>query len=281
MRISSLLPALLLCACLPLAAWGRKGHVIVATLAVQDLPAELAPWFQGREELVREHSSDPDRWKNDRREGPRHFMEVETYGGQVPVDLAQAQAQAGAEGFLKAGQAPWVIQDRVRDLAAAFKTGDADRVAYLASILSHYVADLHVPLHTTRNYDGQLTGQNGVHSRWETGLVDHLTGSPEVRPAAPEKGLFEAPWRWLKESNALVPALLADDLAADPFAKGAGKGPRSAAYWLLFSQRQDPVVKEQLARAGQHTAQMILLAWTLAGRPKPGAEAPGQVQPSN
>jgi hypothetical protein len=278
MRPSSLLPALLLCASLPLAAWGRKGHQIVATLAVQDLPAELAPWFQGREERVRLHSSDPDHWKDDRREGPRHFMEVETYGGMVPIDLAKAQAQAGPEGFIRAGQAPWVIQDRVRDLAAAFKSGDPERVAFLASILSHYVADLHVPLHTTRNYDGQLTGQAGVHSRWETSLVEHLTGTPEVRPATLEKDLFEAPWRWLQEANGLVPALLADDLAADPAAKGARKGGRSATYWLLFSKRQDPVVKEQLARAGQHTAQLILLAWTLAGKPKPDAKASGQVQ---
>jgi hypothetical protein len=198
-------------------------------------------------------------------------MEVEVYGGAalVPTDMSKALAQVGPEAFQRAGQVLWVIQDRVRDLADAFKTGDPAKAAFQASILSHYIGDLHVPLHTTRNYDGQARGQRGVHSRWETGLVDQMTGEPEVRPALLEKGLFEAPWAWLKESNALAQAVLDDDLAADPSGPGAPKGAgRSTGYWLMFSKRQSPVVKEQLARAGQHTAQMILLAWTLAGRPR-------------
>ena len=34
------------------------------------------------------------------------------------------------------------------------------------------MADAHVPLHTTKNYDGQLTGQTGLHAFWESRLPE-------------------------------------------------------------------------------------------------------------
>ncbi|BDU75025.1 S1/P1 nuclease [Mesoterricola silvestris] len=263
------LPLFLLLAILgtpsPLAAWGRRGHRTVAGLALRDLPPGPAAWFKGQEAFVEDHSSDPDHWKDDPLEGPRHFMELDRYPGGVPTLQSEAREQVGPAVFQRSGQAPWVIQDRVKDLVQAFRKGDRAQVAYRTSILSHYVADLHVPLHTVANYDGQMSGQRGLHSRWETGLVDRMTGEPEVRPAALEPNLLQAPWRWLEETNALVPALLADDRASD--ATGFHGRDKPDLYWMLFGKRQGPVVKEQLARAGQHTAQLILLAWTQAGRP--------------
>lgn len=38
--------------------------------------------------------------------------------------------------------------------------------------MGHYVADACVPLHTTQNYNGQLTGQRGIHAFWETRLPE-------------------------------------------------------------------------------------------------------------
>jgi hypothetical protein len=159
----------------------------------------------------------------------------------------------------------------VRGLAQAWGSGDPFQVAYAAAILCHYVGDLNVPLHTTENYDGQLSGQKGVHRRWETGLVERLGDwQPGLRPATLDPRALEAPWDWLRQSNALVPALLRDDLAsgwqgADPPAPAAGE----SEYWSEFNRRQGPSVREQLERAGLRTAQMILLAWHLAGEPAP------------
>ncbi|MDR3672885.1 MAG: S1/P1 nuclease [Holophaga sp.] len=270
-----LLPCLLvLSLCAPLAAWGRKGHEIVASLACRDLPPDLAPWFRGREDTLRDHCNDPDEWRQgDPREGPRHFLDCEAYGGPgaVPRELQAARDRLGPEAFQRNGQVPWVIQDRVQELAEAFRAGDPDRVAWTTAILSHYVGDLNVPLHTTVNYDGKLSGQAGVHSRWETGLV-HRLGSwdPEPRTARLDGRDMLAPWDWLVETNALVAPLLQDDLDA------VGSGRREAhgeaagsAYWAEFGRRQGPVVKAQLERAGQRTARMILLAWHLAGEPAP------------
>lgn len=274
MRNVLALPAILLVAASPLSAWGRVGHVLVSQVALKDLPPAPAAWFKGQEDIFQEHSSDPDHWRHDRKEGPRHFIDTEAYGGPegVPFEVPEAIQKIGSERFEKGGQVPWVIQDRLRDLVDAFKKGDKAEVALVASILGHYVADLHVPLHTTRNHNGQYSGQKGIHSRWETGLVERFVSleTLEVQPAALEKGLFQAPWKWLKASNDLVPKLLEDDRAADRTSPEGARGKqRGEAYWMILWGQQGPVVQKQLSAAGAHLAQLILYAWTLAGKPKP------------
>lgn len=256
----------------PLAAWGVQGHQMAATAALKDLPPELAAWFAGEETTVSDHANDPDRWKNrDPLEGPRHFLDCETYGGPagIPWDENAAKAKLGSELFQKTGQVPWVILDRAQRLAKAFGTGDPHQVALEAAYLCHYTADCNVPLHATVNYNGAATGQHGVHGRWETGLLRRIVNGqgwvPDVRPAVPVSDPQAATMAWLAESFALAPGVLADDKAALPLVfRGAEP---DEGYWERFLQGQEANVKERLALSGQRTAQMILLAWADAGKP--------------
>jgi hypothetical protein len=255
----------------PLPAWGVVGHQLVATSALADLPPGLAPWFEGQEDILRDHASDPDHWKDtDPLERPRHFLECEPYGGpgQVPMDEDAARALLGPDLFQQSGQVPWSILARVQVLTEGFASGDPAQAALDAAILSHYVGDLSVPLHTTVNRHGHQTGQRGIHKRWQIELVERMENdegwTPEVRPARLGPGPQAAPWAWLKQGFALVPGLLADDLAAQ---QAEGGGEFGEDYWRVFRQAQEPHVKEQLTLGAQRTAQMILLAWTRAGSP--------------
>jgi len=283
-------------------AWGRTGHKLVAELALKDLPPEVGLWLKGQERTFRDHSSDPDTWRHDRKEPRRHYLHTESYGGPegVPFEVEEAIQMVGAASFQKSGQVPWIIQDRLRDLVEAFRRKDRPRIAIAATVMGHYLADLHVPLHTTRNHDGQdrqdvqaLPGhpvgvkggtsrpqgaggppfqssdQQGIHGRWETGLVERFVRleALTLQPARLEPGLKQAPWKWLQESNALVPKLLEDDRAADR-TRPRGKR-RGQAYWKHYWELQGPVIQRQLSRAGHRLAQMILYAWTLAGSPTP------------
>lgn len=129
MRLGSAFLALVCCAC-PLAAWGAKGHRMVAQAALRDLPPPVAAWFQGQEDTLPEHANDPDVWRSsDPLEGPRHYLDCEPYGGPgaVPRDLGAAQAMLGPEAFQEDGQVPWTIQDRVDTLARAFQGGTRPR----------------------------------------------------------------------------------------------------------------------------------------------------------
>lgn len=270
MRALPCLLALCLCPPIPLAAWGRLGHERVAAAVLPDLPPEVADWFRGREDVLPAHVNDPDHWKqSDPLEGPRHYLDSENYGGPAEVPRARADAEAKlGDAFQAAGQVPWVVQDRVGALAGAFASGDPDAAAFQAAILCHYVGDMHVPLHTTVNHDGELTGQHGVHSRWETGLVERMEDwAPEVRPANLGTDPAGAPWDWLQASFAQVAQVLADDRAASRAETlAAGRHP-GAAYWEAFMDLEGNRVREQLNRAAQATARMILLAWTQAGSP--------------
>jgi hypothetical protein len=59
-------------------------------------------------------------------------------------------------------------------LTEAMKARDADRILRLSSEMGHYIADASVPLHTTENYNGQLTNQRGIHGLWESRLPELL-----------------------------------------------------------------------------------------------------------
>ena len=262
---------MLLVAASSLQAWGERGHRAVTALALKSLPESLDPWFKGREADVMDHASDPDHWRQDRKEGPRHYMDMEPYGGpaSLPRTLEAARQQAGGD-FYRLGVVPWIIQDRWRDLVDAFQQGDAARVTFATAVMGHYIADAHVPLHTTKHHDGQATNQRGVHSRWETGLVERYI-QPEALacpPAQADPAFLARPWEWLGASHALIPQLLEDDRDADRTTPMTGRGwVRTQAYWMIFRARQIPVVQQQLQLAGKHLGDAVLSAWIEAGRP--------------
>ena len=281
----------------PLGAWGDKGHRLVARIAVTTLPRDLQPWFQGHVDELAEHASDPDHWKQDAKEGPRHFLDMEPYGGpdHLPRTLEEAQAQLGGR-YYRNGVLPWIIQDRWRDLVAAFQTGDPAKVTLATAILSHYIADAHVPLHTAENHDGQYTDQRGVHSRWESGLVERfvLATTLSARAAQADPTFQDRPWDWLRAAHTLVPQLLRDDATADRTTPlGTNGKQRTQAYWQIFWTLQGPVVKQQLQLAAEHLGDAVLNAWIAAGKPalpappgndstlpKPGTPPPARNRPA-
>lgn len=259
----------------PLSAWGEKGHRIVNTRALTALPPDLRAWYAGHEPRIREGSIEPDQWRaHDRKEGPRHYVNVELYGtlAEIPHEQEAALAKVGGAIFQKAGTVPWVIQDRYRGLVEAFRSGEVDKVAEASAWLGHYVADIHVPLHATTNHDGQLTDQRGLHSRWESGLVSRYAEEESIKPqVAVAEDPAKAPWQWLGESFALVPQVLAEDLEAERGEDRAQAQP-SSGYWRNYWALQGPVVERRLTEASHRLAGLWLAAWIEAGRPKVKAE---------
>src|SRR5690606_23233961 len=71
-------------------------------------------------------------------------------------------------------------------------------------------SDAHVPLHTTRNYNGQLTGQIGIHAFWESRLPEMFADEYNlfVGKAAYLHSPLDSAWTIVRESNALVDSVL-------------------------------------------------------------------------
>jgi hypothetical protein len=121
-----------------------------------------------------------------------------------------------------------------------------------------------VPLHAVLNYNGQLTGQNGIHYRWEGELFiryeKQLAIKPgALRPIANERDfIFET----LLESSQL-----ADDvLAADKKAIGNRDVYDDQYFATLFAESR-PMLEKRLNDAINGVASMITSAWEQAGKP--------------
>ena len=134
-----------------------------------------------------------------------------------------------------------------------------------AAVASHYIQDAHQPLHASNNYDGQLTGQNGVHSRFETALFERfqvrLTISPEPLPVG-VKNARDAAFDALLESYQLVQPVLDADKAA-----AAGKDTYDDDYFEKFFAKVKPILEKRLNDSITATASIIVGAWEEAGKP--------------
>lgn len=109
-------------------------------------------------------------------EAERHFIDLDVYGDsaiqKLPKYWGKAVEKFGEDSLRKHGIAPWYIQTATFQLTEAFRLKSALRILRISADLGHYVADSNVPLHTTRNYNGQLTGQEGIHGFWESRLPE-------------------------------------------------------------------------------------------------------------
>src|SRR6185295_12467607 len=124
---------------------------------------------------------------------PDHFLDMDAFGGAYPFATISRVETENVARFGKditaKGRLPWKISEVYRALVQAFRDRDTPRVLAQAGTLCHFIADAHVPLHATDNYDGQLTGQRGLHARWESDLVERNRRQLEeaAQPGAAER----------------------------------------------------------------------------------------------
>lgn len=74
--------------------------------------------------------------------------------------------------FSEYGIAPYNLLQMQNRLTSAFRAKDEAAILRLSAEIGHYIGDAHVPLHTTENYNGQLTDQVGIHAFWESRIPE-------------------------------------------------------------------------------------------------------------
>jgi hypothetical protein len=133
-----------------------------------------------------------------------------------------------------------------------------------AAVAGHYIQDAHQPLHATNNFDGQLTGQTGLHARFERDVIERFESRLTVHPAAPEPvtNPRDAAFDALLGSYRLVDPILAADREAI-----AGKDTYDDEYFERFFARVQPILERRLGDAITATSGIIIGAWLLAGKP--------------
>ena len=287
MRVAAVLLALMFTIPAAVSGWGFEGHKFIADRMIELLPAELKPLFEKRRTFIIEHTIDPDLWRTvgwlD--EPPNHFLDldIEEFGpypfDKLPREYDRAVQKFGKALFSQHGMLPWRAQEFYGMLQREFESlkrkpapGYAlDNIVLYSAILAHYVADAHVPLHAAENHNGQLTGQEGLHSRWETELFDRTRARLKVAPAAP-KGVTDP-------RTFIFDALLASNLASKNVLESdqkaaAGREFYDDAYFEAFASGTQPILERRLNEAITGVASMIIGAWEQAGKPALPVETP-------
>ncbi|HEV2832899.1 MAG TPA: zinc dependent phospholipase C family protein [Hanamia sp.] len=199
-------------------AWGSWGHKHISRAAVFALPESMRSFYYNHIDFITESAVVPDLRKyviNDKMEGPRHFVDIEDFGN-IPLDAfpkttKEAYAKYDSTFLNKTGYLPWYIQNLTEKLTQAFKKKNKSEILFISAELSHYVADAHMPLHTSSNYDGQKTNQKGVHALWES-MLPQMFGEAYNFKTEPAKYINDIPvesWRIIAQSHSLVDTLLA------------------------------------------------------------------------
>lgn len=202
------IPCLLFFVPKTLKAWGFYAHEQINKHAVYCLPPEMFGFYKIHQQYLMQHATDPDKRRYlVKGEDVKHFIDLDHYEQRVPIDTmpfayAKAIEKFGKDTLWAYGIVPWNIQWVLNQLTEAFTKHDVARVLKLSAELGHYVADAHVPLHTTQNYNGQLTNQHGIHSFFESRLpelffeeYDFFVGSADYL-SNPQSSI----WRCIEQS---------------------------------------------------------------------------------
>lgn len=279
------------------ASWGFFAHKKINRLAVFTLPIEMVSFYKKNIRYIEESAVNPDRRRYiSPDEAPRHYIDLDTYGDSAAFKLPRYWKQAVEkykEDSLQAhGILPWNIQRAYLQLKDAFFIRDPEKILKLSADLGHYVADAHVPLHTTRNYDGQLTNQVGIHAFWESRLpelfsveYDFYTGKAQYISNVQ----LEA-WKIISHTNQALDSVLQFEKQL-----GAQWGEKkysfesqgrqtikvySVNYSKAYHQKLSGMVERQMRLSVLMTGSLWYTAWVDAGQPdlkslmdyKPSAE---------
>lgn len=228
-------------------SWGFFGHRLINEHAVYLLPPGMMVLYKPNIGFLSEHAVDPDK----RRyivaaEGPRHYIDINHYGTypytHLPRYWPEAVEQFGEDSLLAHGIVPWWVYIIYGRLTRAFmERNKADILKYSAE-LGHYIADAHVPLHATDNYNGQKTGQHGIHGLWESRIPELL--------AHKEWDFFIGKAEYIKDpQNFIWNRVLESALAADTVLRAERevslKFARDRKY--AFEERNETIIRQYSA----------------------------------
>jgi len=263
--------AAVLSAALPTCAWpwGAATHHYIAQNYSKHLPA-MMDGLRVYDSVVDQKVNDPDiRRSTTPGEAPRHFIDIDNYSeflaGAMPHDRAFLEATYGATFVEDNGIVPWAVGEVVTTLTQQFQAHQWTDAATTIADLCHYVGDATQPLHCTRNYDGQYTGNSGIHSRYETTMMsNHIADlHTSVMPVAYYANVVDALFGIVSGSwNGVNTVLQADNTA-----KSASGGSFNTTYYTSLWNSTQTLTRTRIDSATVATASFVYTAWVDAGRP--------------
>jgi hypothetical protein len=263
--------------------WGFYAHKLINYQAVFLLPPEMIAFYKPNIEFISAHAVDPDKRRYSvAEEGSRHYIDIDRYAGaDIPHAWSKAVEKFSDDSLKAHGIVPWWVQVMLARLTKAFKEQNVRAILKLSAETGHYLGDMHVPLHTSSNHNGQLSGQHGIHGFWESRI-------PELF-AETEWDLFnggalyirnplEFTWKRVEESARESDSVLrfekllnekftSDKKYAFENRNGVIIKQYSSAYSVAYNDMLNGMVERRLRASVFAVASFWYTAWVNAGQP--------------
>lgn len=267
-----------------LSSWGSLAHHTITQLAVYQLPKKMQGFFyQNRELLVTTSTRPDDRRRSDKTEASKHFVDIEAYGSNavndMPLEWEDAVKKYTKDSLLKYGYVPYHVVAMKNELTKAFESRDKEKILFFAADIAHYIEDANVPLHTTNNYDGQLSNQKGIHALWESLVPEAELEQYNLytyHKATYLKQPSLAIWNAVRDANGLLKDVLAKEKEVSTHFSDStkyistgknGKKHYSPEFIKAYGEALKPTVNKQLLASASLLSDFWFTAWSDAGKP--------------
>ncbi len=253
-----------------LSSWGDVGHAMISfriNLSFNEEMEMFNDWIF----YLSEHASDADwRKKEDPEEGPKHYIDIDNYEqfvkeGYIPQSLETCIDTYGEKFVDDNGYLPWATLAMYDSVVVCMQRGDWPNAKRYAADLGHYVADGHMPMHITRNYDGQFTGNTGIHARYEIHMIGRYQDriSYSGTPATAVGNVADYVFGYIYDNYVYLDSIL----IADDYAKEMGSGTGTDLYYVALWERTENLTNVLFSKASNAIAELLYTAWIEAGRP--------------
>lgn len=198
----------------------------------------------------------------------------------IPLKVS-IQKVFGKDRLSDLGILPWHLQSMQYRLTRAFEERDINKILRLSSDFGHYIGDAHVPLHTTKNYNGQYTNQRGIHGFWESRLPELFAESDYnyfVGQAEYIENPTERYWNIVLESHTYVDSVLTieknlrKEFESDQIYCYEDVGNRTIRTYCrdfaaAYHDRMKGMVESRMTKAIKAVGDAWFTAWVDAGQP--------------
>ncbi len=257
-------------------------------MAVLTLPSQMIGFYKKNIEFITEHAVDPDKRRYAvKGEAERHYIDIDHYDSTgvsafkiVPRKWDDAVAKYSEDTLNAYGIVPWHVNLMVSRLTKAFKEENFERILHLSADLGHYIGDSHVPLHTTENYNGQLTNQKGIHGFWESRIPEMKAEGYDyfVGRAKYIENPLNRIWDIVEDSHAAVDSVLlfekelngrfpTDDKYSFETRGNVTVKTYSQDYTLAYDKMLNGMVERRMREAIITIGSLWYTAWVNAGKP--------------
>ncbi|MES1223907.1 MAG: zinc dependent phospholipase C family protein [Bacteroidota bacterium] len=266
--------------------WGFFAHQKINYYAVFLLPPEMMALYKPNINFLSQHAVDPDKRRYvSSAEGPHHFIDIDHYGKypftNLPRKWKDAVEKFSEDSLRTYGIVPWWIQTMEKRLTEAFKEKNQSKILRYSAEIGHYIADAHVPLHTSANHNGQLTGQQGIHGFWESRIPELLADKEWdffIGKATYISNPEDFIWKRILESAAEADSVLSFEKELSKkfskdqqfaFEEKNGKLIKqySYRYTIAYNKKLNNMVERRMQQSIYAVACFWYTAWVNAGQP--------------